>query len=108
MSQNIPCDLPTISKLIKPFDNMERGLVIDSALSRNMNANSTIVSKNNKFTNTDNPSRSLKMNNSSNDQKSTSENSLQYSSKDTAKRVPVDRVKGIKSNLWRRLINQKN
>jgi len=29
MSQNIPCDLPTISKLIKAFDNMERGLLID-------------------------------------------------------------------------------
>jgi len=46
MSQNILCDLPTIYKLIIFFENMERVLVIDSALSSKMNAHSAMMSKN--------------------------------------------------------------
>ena len=95
MSQNIPCDLPTISKLIKAFDNMERSLVIDSELSRNMNANSAMMSNNKNFTSANNPSKRFKLNSNSNDQGSNSENSLKYFSKGASKGVPADRAKGM-------------
>jgi len=98
MSQNIPCDLPTISKLIKAFDNMKRGLVIDSELPKTMRANSAIMSKNKNFINNDNHSKRFKLNSNSNDEKSNSNNSLQYFSKDTSKDVSADRAKGIKKS----------
>jgi len=82
--------------------------VIDYELSKNMNANSAMMSTNRNFTNSDNLSKRLKLNSHSNDRKSNSENSLKYFSKDTSKGVSADRAKGIKESSSEKTNNQRN
>ena len=96
MSQNIPCDLPTNSKFINTFDNMEKNIIAIFAFINQLSANSAIMSLDRNFRNSTNSAKRRKLLNSSDDLGNDLVKSPNYFSNHVSKGTFADRAKGAK------------